>query len=213
MMIVRREDLARLHDPLAIQAEADRRTRERAIADAQLAAASKDAPGNPQWFVLAVANRSEVAVADSLDGGDIHVWLPMKQARYTRRRPRKSDPKMVPVFTGYVFVKCPASAAAFLGLMSVDGVRYLLGDGVHPLPVSDEIMNEVKMLVEGRVFEDDPRSEYRDGDRVEIEHGLFSFVTGVVKGYRGTRHVRCMAALFGGQVAINVPLENLKKIG
>ncbi|MCR9134748.1 MAG: hypothetical protein NXI27_02035 [Alphaproteobacteria bacterium] len=216
MMNAPRERL-KFHDPVSAQAEVDRRLRERELRQSMLDAASRDAPGDSRWFVLSVANRREIEVADALEAKNICAWVPMKTTQIIRRRGRMSDGKSVPIFTGYVFVQVVACAHAFLGLLSVDHVQALLGSGEQPIPVRHEIMCALKELVEGDAFEDDARSamrsKFKPGDMVEINHGVFSFVTAVVSGYRGTRHVRCMAELFGGKTVVDVPLANLEKIG
>lgn len=203
-------------DPASAQSELDKRQHQRRVHQAMLQAASKDHPGDSEWFVLSVTNRAELAIASAMEMENICAWVPQKTASYTRRKPRTNDPKLVPLFSGYLFVRVVPSASAFLGLLAFDHVHSILGTGEKPLPVKGEIINVLKELIECGCFDIKPRDMARrllkPGDLVEINHGAMAFVEAVVEGYRGTRHVRCMAALFGGEVAVTIPLVKLRKI-
>tara|TARA_R110002167_G_scaffold179517_1_gene379229 strand:- start:229 stop:876 length:648 start_codon:yes stop_codon:yes gene_type:complete len=179
-------------------------------------AASKEAQGDSQWFVLSVANRHEMAVAEAMQVENICAWVPTRQAAARRCRGRLMDGHDAPIFAGYVFVKVVMSAPAWQGLLGFDKVISLLGDGERPLAVSAEIINALKGMVASKLFDKSPRdqmeAEYVKGCKVEVTGGAFAFVNAVVTGYRGTRHVRCKTALFGGEVAVTIPVANLKII-
>ena len=215
-MIVRRDEW-QFTDPDSALAEADRAERCRQLRQTLLAAASRDVAGDPQWFVLSVRNRSEIALRDRLVAENICAWVPTRKARCVRRRTRKNGRNSVAIFSGYVFVRIVPSARAFVGLTMIRDVEAVLGDGKRPLPIDRRSMNELNGLIDAGAFDDSRalrREQLVGGDRVEIREGSFAYVTAVVMdGYRGTRHVRCMAALFGGKAPISVPLENLRKIG
>ena len=204
------------HDPAAAQAALDRVKRVRELQRRMLDAAAESVAGDSLWFVLSVRNRCEKDVHERLAAKKICSWLPVKEISLKRNRFRPPRRKTAPVFTGYVFVQVVPSAHAFAGLREIRDVESILGHGELPTPVPEENMKQINALHCEGFFEDRPvyasDKRFRRGDHVAVSHGAFAFVEAVVEGYRGSRHVRCIANLFGGQVPVNVPLDKIELI-
>jgi len=201
------------HDPVSAYSRMEQQERVRRLQRELLQAAGESVLGKQLWFVLSVRKRSEKRIFDSLTKEKIHSWMPEKKRCSARYKRRGSAVSADLIFPGYLFVRIVPSAHAFAGLRLVKGVESILGHGEGPTPVSDEIMNELMGMVSVGLF-DDKRvyasdRTYRKGDRVTISHGAFQFVQAVVEGYHKTKHVRCIANLFGGQVPVNVPLDKI----
>ena len=207
MMIVHRDGPQELHDPAAVQSRLERCGRERELNNSLLKAAARDAPGKPLWYVLAVSRCKENIVASSLTRHDINAWVPMRKVKLRRSRGRtrgrhRRRMRITPMFEGYVFVSVVPSAEAFVGLLSIRYVRSILGDNAGPVHVRTKRIEALAGLLSGGVL-DTTQPPLSPGDRVEIDHGAFSFVEALVKDYReGADRAKCIATLFGGDVPI-----------
>ncbi|MEX3008992.1 transcription termination/antitermination protein NusG [Hoeflea sp. TYP-13] len=217
MMTVRREDVDKFHDPEAAQAEADRVKRANDLAETMLAAASESAVGQRRWYVLEVRKNTEQDVIDALIGEKICAWLPMRTIECKGFKKRKPYKKSVPVCPGYVFVRIVPDNHAFGAFQFIKSALGLISTGDRPTPVADEIIKAFKMLVERNIFDDDPRdamgNRITEGDLVALHIDAREFVTGVIDGFRGTRHVRLRVALFGGSATMTRRLDEIEKIG
>lgn len=211
-MNARLNDL-KFHDPVSAQSRIDRIKRVQELQRIMLAAAGESVAGKPLWFVLSVRNRCEKRVAKCLVDEKIQAWVPMRNRAVGRNRGRAKAAKPSVIFTGFVFVRMVPSAHAFAGLQGVRHVQSILGHGELPTPVPAENMKELmQMIIDGKFDEEQvygAANDYAKGDVVEVGGGAFQFVQAIVIGYRGTRHVRCMANLFGGKSAIDIPLDKI----
>lgn len=212
MMNVRREDLPKLHDPVAVQAELERRRADGDLRENMLAAARNASP-DASWFALAVANRCERTIAEAMEAEKICVWMPERTKLVSRFKKRKPVKQSVPIFDGYLFVSVVPSASAFGALGLFDGVKCIVGFGEQPTPIRTEYVNGLRKLVECGAFDDGPRPRFKPGDIVEVKSGTFQFMSAVVAGYRGTMHVRCLVQIFGRDTPATIPIANLIKIG
>lgn len=165
-----------------------------------------------QWFVIRTANRSEKAVDDRLRLAGIETWMATKtvalEVKHTRRRRNVERP----VWLGYLFVRVVPSAAAWVGLRGVDGVVSVLGTERGPLPVKDEIINDLRGLVAEGAFNLKRDGDIAIGTKVMIERGPMKWCQGVLDGYVGTRAARVMVPVFGGIVPVEIGLEYLGRV-
>lgn len=203
-------------DPASAHGALERVERVRALQRRMLDAAAESASGDSLWFVLSVRNRCEKDVHERLEAKNICSWMPVREVSLKRNRFRPPRMKTAPIFTGYVFVQVVPTAHAFAGLREIRDVESILGHGELPTPVPEENMLQINALHREGFFKDQPAyasdKRFRKGDVVAVSHGAFEFVEAVVEGYRGSRHVRCIANLFGGHVPINVPLDKIELV-
>ena len=219
MMIARRDKT--FHDPQAAQAEADRQKRHRDLTATLRAKANESVGQKLCWYVLSVRSRSEKHVAEELEAKKICAWVPTADGKPVRHRGRLYTPKAMPIFRGYVFVHMVMNSYALAVLSAEKSVLGVLGDEGNPLPIDREFINAIEDLVVCGVFDNAPRDVglktaadlFEEGDKVQGKSGAYELFKATVTGYRGKRHVRCIAHLFGATVPVTVGIENLKKIG
>jgi transcriptional antiterminator RfaH len=129
------------------------------------------------WYAVQTRPGAEAAAQRSLESLDLEVLFP-KTRRLRQRSSSSARPAVKPLFPGYLFARfCPAQ--------SLHSVRYsrgicrVLGAGPVPLPVEDEIIDDINARVadDGLVQLDEP--SWQPGDRVEIENGPLQGWSGV----------------------------------
>ncbi|MER2536043.1 MAG: transcription termination/antitermination NusG family protein [Rhizobiaceae bacterium] len=189
--------------------------RERRIEAGLLAVAAAGDVEDKRWYVLTTSPHAEISVEKSLTDAGVMCWLPMKKGDPARRgcRPVASRKAvLMPAFPGYIFVRVVASAACWAGLTRVDGVSGVLGAREEAFPVSTEIVNKLKIMIDaGGLDQTVEAKRLRKGSRVMVKDGPFAWFNGVVEGYAGTAHVRVLVSIFGRTVPVRLSLAQIAK--
>ncbi|MBT8368268.1 MAG: transcriptional antiterminator, partial [Deltaproteobacteria bacterium] len=97
------------------------------------------------WYVVHTKSRHEKVVHDGLAKKSIEVYLPNISVR-SKRRDRKVTIR-VPLFPGYLFVKTDLHPHNHLEIVKTAGAVRLIGNKQGPLPVADETVDSLKIMV------------------------------------------------------------------
>ena len=176
MMHDPRLSLKGAHDPLAVQRRLER---EAAKADmvAWLRGQAAARDGARFWFVVAHRGSGESLAAEMRAEG-IEAWCPMDVRKKRVGKNKRMVDVSVPLLPGYIFVKTLAFEAAHLAVMTFGGVVGLVGDGVKPMPVSDEEVRKIKAYGATPIAQ--RAVLYPDGCRILVCKGSFAGFEGVV---------------------------------
>ena len=161
------------------------------------------------WYVLHTRSRFEQVVFDGLEGKSLETFLP-KITVMSKRRDRRKKIR-IPLFPGYVFVKSDLNAYERLEIVKTVGVVRLVGNKDGPIPVPDESIDSLRIMVAG----DNPvvtGTRLRKGDRVMVVEGPFIGVTGTFVRYRGSGRVVVSIEALGQYAAVDVPEEYVEKL-
>ncbi len=161
------------------------------------------------WYVLHTRSRFEQVVFDGLAGKALETFLP-KITVMSKRRDRRKKIR-IPLFPGYVFVKSDLNAYERLEIVKTVGVVRLVGNKDGPVPVPDESVDSLRIMVAG----DHPvvtGTRLRKGDRVMVVEGPFIGVTGTFIRYRGSGRVVVSIEALGQYAAVDVPEEYVEKL-
>lgn len=119
-----------------------------------------------QWYAIYTRARHETAVAKQITQLGYQSFLPKRKIQ-SRRKDRK---KLIetPLFPGYVFAKLnPIDINKILNLPSVVKI---LGDKGKPIPIPEEEIDSVRILVEAEAAIE-PHPYLKEGDKVRIVAG------------------------------------------
>ncbi len=161
------------------------------------------------WYVLHTRSRFEQVVFDGLGRKSLEAFLP-KMSVMSKRRDRRKTIR-VPLFPGYVFVKSALNVYERLEIVKTVGVVRLVGNKDGPVPVPDESVDSLKIMVAG----DHPiatGTRFRKGDRVIVLEGPFAGITGFFVRYRGEGRVVVSIEALGQYAAVDVPEECVERI-
>jgi len=164
---------------------------------------------HPAWYVLHTRSRFEQVVFDGLGKKSLESFLP-KMSVLSKRRDRRKTIR-VPLFPGYVFVKSDLNVHERLEIVKTVGVVRLVGNKDGPVPVPDESIDSLKIMVAG----DHPiatGTRLRRGDRVIVLEGPFAGVTGIFVRYQGAGRVVVSIEALGQYAAVDVPEECVERI-
>ncbi len=162
------------------------------------------------WYVLHTRSRFESVVNDGLVHKDLEVFLPKIRVK-SKRRDRRLMIR-VPLFPGYLFVKTDLNPLEHLEILKTIGAVRLIGNKNGPLPVIDEAVESLKIMVDtasqivtsGRVF--------KEGDRVVVISGPFVGVVGTFVRYRGKGRVVVNIEALGQSAGVDVDSNDVEKV-
>lgn len=161
------------------------------------------------WYVLHTRSRFEQVVFDGLEGKSLETFLP-KITVMSKRRDRRKKIR-VPLFPGYVFVKSDLNVYERLEIVKTVGVVRLVGNKDGPIPVPNESVESLKIMVAGD-NEVVTGTRFRKGDRVMVVEGPFAGVTGTFVRYKGGGRVVVSIEALGQYAAVDVSQEHVEKI-
>lgn len=122
------------------------------------------------WYALHVKPHKERPVHNLLKANEIEVFYPYLKVKPVNPRSKKERP----FFPGYMFVRVDLEEAGTNALRWTEGTYGLVSFGGEPVPVPENMINELKRRMEnieeagGLVFED-----LKEGDKVRITGGPF----------------------------------------
>lgn len=159
------------------------------------------------WYVLHTKSRFENVVNDGLIKKSFEVFLPKIKVR-SRRRDRKAMIR-IPLFPGYVFVKTDLNPSEHLEIVKKTGAVKLIGTKESPVPVSDETVDSLKIMV----ATDQPvntGTRFRKGDPVLVVAGPFVGVRGSFVRYHGRGRVLVHIEALGQYAGVEVREEDIE---
>lgn len=161
------------------------------------------------WYVLHTKSRFENVVNDGLAKKSIDVFLPKITVR-SKRRDRKAMIR-VPLFPGYLFVRTDLAPESHLEIVKTAGAVRLIGSKQGPVPVPEETIDSLKIMVTG----DHPvttGTSLRKGDKVLVVGGPFVGVTGTFIRYGGKGRVIVNIKALGQYAGVEVSEDEIEII-
>jgi transcription antitermination factor NusG len=159
--------------------------------------------------VVHTKSRFEQVVFEGFHKKTLETFLPRITVMSKRRDRRKKI--RVPLFPGYVFIKSDLNPHERLEIVKTAGVVRLVGNKDGPIPVPDEAVESLQIIVAG----DNPvetGTKFRKGDRVMVVEGPFIGVVGNFVRYRGYNRVVVKIEALGQYAAVSVPEEHVEKL-
>ena len=149
-----------------------------------------------RWYVAQTQVQGEARAELNLARQGFQPFLP--QVRKRRRHARRSDWVRAPLFPGYIFVRLDCEAARWRSINGTFGVRQLICQGDRPQPLPDSV-----------VLAPPP---FAAGQRLRIEAGAFSDLTGLFAEMADRDRVVLLLELLGRPVPVRVPLTDVSAV-
>lgn len=130
---------------------------------------------NLKWYAIYTRSRHEDKVSEALHKKEFEIFLPKTEV-WSRRKDRHKK-ILKPLFPGYLFVHTELDNYTHLELVKTKGVVRILGNNSIPVPVSDQEIISLKILIESRIPVA-PCDMFKNGDRVMVMEGPLRGVIG-----------------------------------
>lgn len=163
------------------------------------------------WYVVRTKKPNADSVADVVREQGITVCCPTEKV--VKRLPRKRIKVAVesPLYSRYFFVRLVKFEAAWLGLMTFDGVDCLLGNGETPQPVPERFIAKIQSGCSGELV--DRSKLFLAGERAVVTLGPFASFEGVVSKDEGSGHeVDIEIDIFGRMTPCRIGIDHLTKL-
>lgn len=159
------------------------------------------------WYAVYTRHQHERAVAESLAGRGLEVFLPVYEAlrQWTDRQKRLS----LPLFPCYVFFRGNPERRA--RVLSTPGVHSIVGFGGRPAAIEKSQVDAVRLAVENH-FRVEPHPFLRSGDRVRVRSGSLVGVEGILVRKRSFARLIISADLLQKSVSIEVDAGSIERI-
>ena len=141
---------------------------------------------------------------------NIAVWCPMASERRNPKRGMKAVTVERPIFTGYVFLRLPDCAEAWIGAGIAGRLSGYLGNDGVPAKIPANRINTLMIKVKSpEVASLVPR--VRPGMNAIVRNGPFaSFEARIMRVMRGKGRAEVEVSLFGSVVPVELELDQLK---
>jgi len=160
-----------------------------------------------RWYVLHTRSRHESVVCDGLVKKSLDVFLPKIKVRSTRRD-RKAMIR-IPLFPGYLFIRTDLHPHSHIEIVKTAGVVRLIGSRQGPVPVPDETIESLKIMVASEL-PIGTGSRLQQGDRVMVVQGPFAGVAGTFVRYRGQGRVLVNIEALGQYAGVDVDEDDIE---
>lgn len=164
---------------------------------------------NVQWFVVQTKPASETRAEHNLQNQGIETFLPQYEAYQLCGG--KLQRCIKPLFPSYLFSRFDLDLH-YYQVKWTRGVNKILGNGIHPIPVSDHVVETIKNRIgkDNLVILDD---EWKEGDPVRILSGPFKDLRGVFQRVMSEKgRVRILLNLIGVDIPVTIPKWQLQRI-
>src|SRR4029077_14261976 len=127
-----------------------------------------------------------------------------EHVRYARKQVAKA-----PLFPGYIFIRLDRLHDNWLPICSTRGVVKIVRFAGYPLPVADDIIEEIRRRIEGRPT----REPYlKAGEQVVITEGSFSGIQAIFLATDGEERVVLLLNILQSDQKLSFPIESVAKL-
>ena len=166
-----------------------------------------DIATQPHWYLVQCKPREDDRAQEHLERQGFECYRPLyerERVRHARRHLAKAA-----LFPGYVFIRLDRLHDNWLPICSTRGVVKIVRFAGYPLPVADEIIEEIRRRIEGRPI----REPYlKAGERVVITEGSFSGIEAVFLAADGEERAILLLNILQSDQKLSFPIESVHKL-
>lgn len=157
------------------------------------------------WFVVYTQPRNEDLASEHLGRQGFDVYFP--RYRKSRSHARRRDFVSAPLFPRYIFVGLDVMSAAWRSIRSTRGVIDLVRNGLDPVPVPAETIEEIKMREDDNGYVVLGKHLYLSrGDRFRIDSGPFAACEAIFESKKDEARVIALLSMLGRKVSVELPI-------
>lgn len=158
------------------------------------------------WYLVQCKAGQTGRADENLRNQNYECFLPMLEVERIKggRRKRVTEP----LFPGYVFVHLDKIEDNWGPIRSTRGVSRIVSFNGMPLPINDEIIEEL----ESRSRMSDALPAIQKGDRIRITSGPFKELEAIFDSFDGEQRVVILLELLHTQQRLHLPIESVLKI-
>ena len=161
-----------------------------------------------RWYVARTHALGEEKALFNLLKQGFETYLPRHLKR--RRHARRTEWVKAPLFPRYLFINFDIAVTRWRSISSTIGIDRMICTLDRPVPVPDGVVEDIKSRENERGLISLAQClSLSRGDRVQIETGAFSDMTGLFECSTDDERVVVLLDLLGRQVRVRVPAASL----
>lgn len=154
------------------------------------------------WYAVRTRSNYEFKVSYLLNKRSVETFYPTV-LKWGRRKDRKMKVAR-PLFPGYLFVKCAATASDWLEVRKTEGVVNILGTRQAPLTIPEEQIENVRKIVESGI-DPLPHPYLNVGERIVVVDGPLRGAIGIFERFNDKKGTLVISVdLLGRSLAAEV---------
>lgn len=166
-----------------------------------------DIASQSRWYLIQCKPREDDRALAHLDRQGFECYRPIYERERVRQGRRCRTP--APLFPGYLFIRLDRLHDNWLPICSTRGVVKIVRFAGYPLPVGDEIIEEIRRRIEGRPI----REPYlKTGEQVVITEGSFSGIQAIFLASDGEERVVLLLNILQSDQKLSFPIESVAKL-
>ncbi len=163
-----------------------------------------------RWYVAQTRTHAERRALEHLTNQGFEAWLPEFMKR--RRHARQTQWVRRPLFPRYLFVHLDLEAERWRSVLGTVGIVDLVGGGVRPTPVADQVVETIRARVDDDgLVAIDHAAQLTPGDQVKVADGPFAYLEGVFLDLADRERVAILLSLMGREVKVTVRADQLER--
>lgn len=161
-----------------------------------------------QWYAIYTRSRHEKVVERLLRDKGLETFLPLREVKVPLS-PWRSRTAHLPLFPGYLFSRFILNSEDYNCIRSTTGVVYVVGSGNEPIPIPDQEIESVGILV-GHKIACEPFPYLKVGRTVIITEGPLRGLTGQIVRRKAKEFFVVSVELLGRAVAVELKGSQLE---
>jgi transcriptional antiterminator RfaH len=154
-----------------------------------------------RWYVVQTQPHAEKKASEHLVRQGFAAYLPCYQKR--RRHARRVEVVSTPLFSRYLFIAMDVNVQRWRSIRSTIGVSQIVSRGDVPIPISDEVIAQIKAREDESGFVRlDARPRFIRGEPIRILDGAFSSCHGLFEAVTDVARVTVLLEFLGRKVRV-----------
>lgn len=166
-------------------------------------------PSDSRWFAVWTRSRQEKVAASMLETLGVPHFLPLKSE--VRQWTDRKQTVMVPLFSGYLFVRMNPNKDSRLQVLKTPGIAGFIGNHTGPLPIPDQQIEDIQTVLTQQV-ECTVLPLLEEGDRVRVVRGPLAGIDGRLVRANSTCRLVISIEMIHKSVAVNVSRQDVELV-
>ena len=156
-----------------------------------------------KWYVAHTQPLKESFAQFHLLQQGFEVYLPC--IKKIRKHARKVDEVKAPLFPRYLFINFDQDTDRWSKINGTRGVSYLISNNSFPIPVVDQVIDDLKSLESDGILPVSSLSLFTKGDHVRIKDGSFKDHKAVFESFNDKDRVQLLLTFLGREIKVLLP--------
>jgi len=165
------------------------------------------APDQLQWYLVHCKPLQDERALENLERQGFHCYCPVRSVEKLRHGRRQAFAE--PLFPGYLFIRLDRVNDNWHPIRSTRGVNGIVRFNHDPLPVQEEIIEQIRTQLEGAAAQE---PYLKPGERVHITDGPFSRLEAIFVANDGNERVVLLLAVLHQEQELTFPIGSVRRL-